>query len=150
MNKLEDGVGKMGNVLEQITPQTRKRSFATNLAGILCGTGLALGVDYLGNGQFDNPLLDVAAGSGLYDGVSAGFGKGILGLGIATSPEILDFVRYAIAYKAQAFSEFVNTESFENLAYKILTYGGMYVVGTALRYSWRYLHAVMANRIIKR
>jgi len=149
MSKIEDELSGLSKILAETAEGTKKRNFAKNLAGILAGTGIALGVDWLGNNKFDNIMLDVAAGSGLYDGLSSGFGKGILGLGIAISPEVLDFARYAITYGTGVFSEFSNSESFQDLAYKILAYGGAYAVGTGIRYLGKLVNAEIISRIFR-
>src|SRR4030042_5579539 len=97
----------LAGVVSESTEGTRRRNNAKNLAGIMACTGLSLGVDWFSNNRFDNLLLDVAAGGGLYDGLSSGFGRGVLGLMVAVSPETLEFVKQALYYNTDVFREFL-------------------------------------------
>ena len=144
----------LAEVLSESTEATKKRNPAKNLGGVIACTGIALGIDYFGNNRFDNFLLDLAAGGGLYDGLSSGFGKGVLGLMISITPETLDFIKSAMYYKADILREFLKTESCEDLAYKIMAYGGAYAIGVGAIFLGKYAYANLftdtARRIFKR
>jgi hypothetical protein len=124
----------IGKILSESTEATKRRPRYKIISGILAGTGAMIGLDYLGNGIIDHPLLDLAGGSGLYDGISAGFGKGIVGLLLSTFPEAHKLTYLLMTEHAQGLETFKESGATQSIMTKVMIYAGAYLAGIGLRH----------------
>lgn len=139
----------IGKLLGESTEATKRRPRYKIIAGIMAGTGAMIGLDYLSNGTIDNPLLDLAAGSGLYDGISAGFGKGIVGLLLSTFPECHNLTYTLLTEHAQGLETFRQSDSFQSIMIKLMAYGGAYLTGVGIRHLKTYAATKPLTHTIK-